>query len=309
MASVTARSIEASMSAQTADSESGTRTLPTRPVGEAPGALAPARRPMPGRLLSGPLSPGPRTARVSRAVAFAVAGGALAVLFAELYLGFTIRPSALSSGLGFDYQLYADAARRYLVDGSFYLPYQLAGPYQVVAREILYPPVILALLIPFTVLPAVLWWAIPLGITAAVLAWHRPSPWGWAAIGLLLVLPMPVPWALGTIVTGNPAMWAMAALAAGTVWGWPAVLVLLKPSLLPFGLVGIRTRRWWQAAGLLVVASITILPATVQYGAAILNARGLSPLYSLNEVPLMLIPLVAWISRLRATSAPVAASG
>ena len=68
--------------------------------------------------------------------------------------------------LAVDYQLYMDAARSWLADGTFYLPYQLAGPYLVTAGDVLYPPYSLVLFVPFTFLPAILWWAVPIAITA-----------------------------------------------------------------------------------------------------------------------------------------------
>jgi hypothetical protein len=98
-------------------------------------------------------------------------------------------------------------------------------------------------------------------------------------------------------------MWIAAFVALGTVWGWPGVLVALKPSLLPFMLVGIRSRSWWLAAGLLVLVSLAVLPMWFDYATAMLNARGplVSPLYSLGNVPVVLIPLVARLdSRRRA---------
>jgi len=244
-------------------------------------------------------------ARWSTSLAWLAAAAIAAVLVAELYLGFTIRPSAFSSGLGFDYNLYMEAASRFLQGGSFYLPYQVAGPYDVVAREILYPPISLALLIPFTALPAVLWWAIPLGLTAAVAVWHRPSPWGWALILALLALPAPVPWALGSIVAGNPAMWAMALLAAGTRWDWPSVFVLLKPSLLPFAFFGARSRSWRLALVVLVLASLFLLPLDLEYISVLQNARGVGLFYSASNLPLMLIPLVAWLARRRIDDLPM----
>jgi hypothetical protein len=227
----------------------------------------------------------------------------LLLLLAELVARLQSAAQPVVANRGIDYRTYIDAARRWLSGGPFYEPYQLAGPYQIVSREILYPPIILPLLVPFTVLPAVLWWAIPLGVTSWLIADVRPSLWGWAAICALLILPLPFtsdfPWALGAVVSGNPVMWIVAALAAGTRWGWPSVLVILKPSLFPFALLGCRTRRWWIAAGALAAISAVLLPMWVQYVAVLLNTRGPSATwyYSIGEVPLMLTPLVAWLAR------------
>jgi hypothetical protein len=38
------------------------------------------------------------------------------------------------------------------------------------------------------------------------------------------------------------------------LWGWPALAVALKPTLLPFALIGARRRSWWLVAGLGLVA-------------------------------------------------------
>ncbi len=64
--------------------------------------------------------------------------------------------------LGVDYRLHMEAAQRWMDGGSFYQPWQLAAPYPTIgAGEILYPPIALALFVPFTFLPWVLWWAVP----------------------------------------------------------------------------------------------------------------------------------------------------
>src|SRR5690348_5487772 len=73
--------------------------------------------------------------------------------------------------LGGDMNLYLDAARHWLGGGSFYLDRQLAGPYEITGGDVLYPPVALALFVPFTVLPAVLWFAIPLAIVGWTVVW------------------------------------------------------------------------------------------------------------------------------------------
>lgn len=117
-------------------------------------------------------------------------------------------------------------------------------------RDIVYPPITLALLIRFTFLPAVLWWAISLGISGWVIAWHHPSRWGYGTMLALLLPPLPLDihfsYAVHRIVTGNPAMWVLAAVAAATRWGWPGAFVHLKPSLRPLAAIGVRTRGWWM---------------------------------------------------------------
>jgi hypothetical protein len=195
---------------------------------------------------------------------------------------------------GFDFAIYHDGAARWLAGGPFYDPAQMA-PYEVIAGSVLYPPVALVLFVPFVFLPGVLWWAIPIGIVA----WHvcrmRPGLWGWVGISLCLADPQTIQ----LIQAGNPVMWIAAAFALSFRWPWVGVFVLLKPSLFPFALGGIRTREWWVALGVLALVSLVFLPMWVDWVRVVLNARGpLSGLlYSLKDVPMMLIPLIAWWAR------------
>jgi len=88
-----------------------------------------------------------------------------------------------------------------------------------------------------------------------------------------------------------------AAVALGTVIGWPSVLVLLKPTLAPFSLIGIRTRGWWVAAVALGVVSLAMLPGWFDYLTVMRNFEGGSLMYSLDQYPLMVIPVIAWAAR------------
>jgi hypothetical protein len=130
---------------------------------------------------------------------------------------------------GFDRTTYADATRRWLATGSFYNPWQLGGPYPLHYRDILYPPIALLVLVPAMALPPLLWWLIPLAIYGAVIAYHRPAWWAWPLIAWCICWPV----SLLVIGNGNPGIWAAAAVALGTLAGWPAVMVLIKPTLAP----------------------------------------------------------------------------
>ena len=72
-----------------------------------------------------------------------------------------------------------------------------------------------------------LWWAIPLGIVAwSIVAW-RPAVWTWPVIAALLSLSrFMIP-----LIVGNTDLWVWAAIALGLRWGWPSLLVAVKPSL------------------------------------------------------------------------------
>jgi len=200
-----------------------------------------------------------------------------------------------TSNIGVDYDLYMAATRSWLAGDGFYLASQLAGPYPVVHGVVLYPPPMLILLVPFTMLPAPLWWAVPNAVILAVVLRHRPSPAAWLAMAICLWFPI-----TGVrLLHGNPGMWISAALALGTLLGWPSVLVLLKPTLAPFALVGIRRRSWWIALAALGVVSLLFLPMWADYVTVIRNAQGGGILYSIDEIPQVAIPLIAWLGSTR----------
>ena len=205
---------------------------------------------------------------------------------------------AIRREIGVDYRLYMDAASTWLHGGAYFQPYQLAGPYPISAGDILYPPVALLLFVPFTFLPAILWWLVP----AAAVAWSlyvlRPAPTTWPVLALCLAWPP----TLVKIVTGNPVIWAVGALSLGVVYAWPSVLVLIKPSLFPFALVGVRTRRWWLALGIVVVVSVPFGALWVDWVHSVLNSQGGGLAYSSLEIPMLAFPVVAWLGRTDGTS-------
>lgn len=198
---------------------------------------------------------------------------------------------------GDDYRLYVDAARSWLSGGSFYVPAQVAAPYDIPWGQILYPPQALALFVPFTFLGTwggVPFVAIPTLIIARMVVSHRPRPWAWAVIcGLLIVFPLTVlMWA-----AGSPTLWVIALVALATRWPWVSALIWFKPSVFPFALIGIRDRRWWVVAAGLVLAGLVMWPLTSDWLHVLLNARGGNSglFYSLSPASLIgpLIPIVA----------------
>lgn len=189
-----------------------------------------------------------------------------------------------------DFETVRDAAGRWAAGQPFYLSEQRAGPYEWPGPWILYPPPMLLLFLPFTVLPAMLWWLIPLGVISAVVWHHRPRPLAWAIVALCAAYPS----SISMVYWGNPGMWFVAAVAAATVLGWPAVVVFFKPTLAPFALIGLWRRSWWVALVVLVVISVPFLPLWLEYVVVAQNARtpnGL--LYSIAQVPAMLLPVAA----------------
>ena len=204
-----------------------------------------------------------------------------------------VTPHALEQPFGVDFDLYRGAATRWLADGTFFEPYQLAGPYGISAGDILYPPVALWLFVPFTFLPGVFWWAIPLGLTARVVGFLRPEPRVWPLIALCLAWPTtPL-----KIWTGNPVIWAMAAVALGTIYRWPSVFALIKPSLFPFAMFGANRRSWWLAVAAFAALSLPFGAMWADWVASVVNSRGGGVLYSALEIPMLALPLVAWLGR------------
>lgn len=204
------------------------------------------------------------------------------------------------SVVGVDHGIYQQAAQRWVGGGPFYYPEQLSGPYEIVQGHILYPPVALAWLVPSALLPDLLWWGIPIVVVATIVVYHRPAVWAWPLIGLCVATFSSVE----IIASGNPGIWIAMFVAMGTVWRPAFALVLLKPSLFLFAIPGIRSRGWWVIALAMAATSILLLPMSLDYVQVVLNARGASAslFYSMRDVPLMLVPLIAWIAGRRSRS-------
>lgn len=234
-----------------------------------------------------------RLDRRSVALLLAVAVFVLPVLFVLAI------PDPLEQPLGVDVALYREAAARWFAGGPFYEPRQLLGPYEVAHGDILYPPVGLWLFVPFALLPdalaLILWWAIPVAVTVVAIGAVRPRPAVWPLIALCLAWPTtPL-----KIWTGNPVIWSVAAMAVAILWRGGAPFALLKPSLFPFALFGIRERSWWFGLALFVVLCLPFGSMWLDWVTTVLNSRGGGLLYSALEAPMLAIPLVAWIGRTR----------
>ncbi|HET9613262.1 MAG TPA: hypothetical protein VFP22_00500 [Candidatus Limnocylindrales bacterium] len=235
------------------------------------------------------------------AVALSVAVLAFPILFA------LVVPHPLEQPLGVDFALYRDATARWLGGGPLYEPYQLAGPYPISAGDILYPPVALWLFVPFAIptgflgaAAAVGWWAIPLAVVGLGVAALRPRPLVWPLIALCASNPTTIL----KVWTGNPVIWAMAAMAVAVVgarWRFAAPFVVLKPSLAPFALFGVARRSWWAGAAVLAVLSAPFLAGGLwaDWLKTLANSRGGGLLYSSLEAPMLLLPIVAWLGRRR----------
>jgi hypothetical protein len=194
-----------------------------------------------------------------------------------------------------DLAVYTDATRRLLGGGSFYLDRQLHGAYEITPGDVLYPPVTAWFFALWLVLPGWSFVVIPVALTARGVGRMRPAMWTWPLIALCLAWPL-----LGLkVIRSNPSTWISAAAAMGLLYGWPGALILLKPSFVPFAVIGIRRRTWWLVAGLIVVASLPFLADTLTYPRVVLDGRGGGVLYSLPDLPFVVLPLVAWLGRTR----------
>ena len=195
------------------------------------------------------------------------------------------------NALGVDAVFYRGLAQRWLDTGVWYTERQLAGPYAVATLvDNLYPPHAMLLFLPFVVLPLALWWVIPISLTAWVVWRLRPAPWALAVIALVLALPK----SSVVVLYGNTDLWITATVAAAVIWGWPAVLLSIKPSLALVGLLGIGRRSWWFAALVLALLSLPFAPLWIDWIAVIRNST-VTIEYSLANLPLILLPLVAWL--------------
>lgn len=225
-------------------------------------------------------------------VAFAI------VTVEAIAIGTTVIPSNYGWSLGMDYRFFRDVGARWLADGSFYLPHQLSGPYvgQLMV-DVFYPPSALLLFVPFAFLPPVLWWALPILILGYALVRLHPAPWAWLVVAILLAWPR----SIGIYLFGNTDMWAVAAVASGIVWGWPAAFLAMKPVLLPFAFPAVRRRAFWVGLAGLAVISLFMLPLWFDYVTAM---AGLTIDLSapVGSFPLMMIPIVAWLGRRRTVS-------
>jgi hypothetical protein len=90
-------------------------------------------------------------------------------------------------------------------------------------------------------------------------------------------------------------MWVAASVAAALSWRIPSVLVLLKPTLLPFALIDVRRRAWWVGLAGLGIASVAMLPMWSDWLTAVLNLRGDDWTHNGFDVAYILIPVIAWL--------------
>ncbi len=164
----------------------------------------------------------------------------------------------------------------------------------------------LILFVPFTVLPPAIWLVVPPAVTVAAILTHRPGWWAWAGMLALLAID---PLQVLSYSSGTPTTWFVMLMAIATHHPWVSAFIVAKPSLLPFGLVGIYDRRWWAVIAGLVLVSLVLLPMTFAWITAMRNVQDAGLFYAFVNVPLMLLPLVACVGRRREAAPDLHAEG
>jgi hypothetical protein len=199
---------------------------------------------------------------------------------------------AMTLHYGRDLSWYLDAVRRWLGGDGWFQARQLTGPYVISSADVLYPPTLVWLLLPWLVLPAWTFIAIPIGITAWAVYRLRPPEQAWPLLAACLIWPA----TNVKIASANPGLWIMAAVALGTVFRWPAAFALLKPTVAVFGLIGSNRAGWWRTVGFLGLLSLPMTSDVLRYPQVLLDARGGGFYYSIWDLPMLLLPALAWAS-------------
>jgi hypothetical protein len=207
--------------------------------------------------------------------------------------------------IGDDLDFFRSVAQRWLDTGVYYTDHQLAGPYVVQTQvDNLYPPPALLLFVPFTFLPAILWWVIPVGLIGYAVWWTRPYVWAWPVLALTVLYPKTP----AVLLYGNSDLWGVAFCAAGVRWGWPAALVAFKPSVGFLALPGILSRGWWIATAALVLVTLPLLSLWLDYPRVVLNSDS-DVGRSLSDAPFFLLPFLAWFTSTRRADTSIRAWG
>lgn len=232
--------------------------------------------------------------RPIRIALLVVTGVALGLAIAEFIEAW--REESALGNIGEDYAFYVDLGRRWLNTGVIYGERQLTGlPYHVeINVDNLYPPPAILLFTAFVFLPWFAWYLVPVGLVGMAVWRARPAIWTWPFMALCLVWPR----TQGSFLVGNSDLWSAGFVAAGLLWAWPGVLNLFKPAFGPFALIGIRHRSWWVALAIVTVVSLLFAGYWGQYLAAATH-WDLPVTRSLANVPILLVPIIAWVGRQR----------
>ncbi len=232
--------------------------------------------------------------RLSFVVVRAMGGGLLAYGVLRAIAWAQDWPHVVDLFTNADHAIYMAQAHRILGGGPLYPSWELSGPFVPAQLPELYPPpTVYGLFVPMSLLPDALWWLIPLGTIAAVTVCHRPSRWAWVGI-LALIFGLPSTWIV--LAAGNPSIWVAAGVALATLRRPFALAAFIKPTLAPIALFGVRSGRWCAGVAVYVALALVLLPSWLDYARVLLNYQAS---LQLIDVPLVLVPLVAWAGRRR----------
>lgn len=215
----------------------------------------------------------------------------LTILFAAIgVVLFAVGLTGVWGGLlGNDIVHYLAATSRWLDTGTPYLAREVAAPFADYSRDtFLHPPIALVLFAPFLVLPIVLWWT-PLAVVGWCIWSWRPAVWSWPLIAAGLALPR----FHAAVFVGNTDLWVWAAVAVGLRLGWPALLIVVKPSLIPLVAAGTRHRSTWLGLPLIAILCLPFGSLWIDWIHVVINAPG-GLLYSVSALPWLLVPVLAW---------------
>ena len=224
----------------------------------------------------------------------AMVGLSLLALAWGALLFYTAATGTFGGYWGVDIGHYLDGTRRWLAVGTPYLPSEVAAPFDYQPQTFMHPPVALLLFLPFLYLPILAWWVIPLAITGAIVVACRPAPWTWPLIAMAVAYPR----FHDALIVGNSDLWVLAGIAAGLRFGWPALVIVIKPSLGFFVLAGSRHRSWWLGWIGVAILCVPFGVLWIDWVHVVINSPG-DFTYSLWNVPYLLAPVVAWLGRTR----------
>jgi len=96
-------------------------------------------------------------------------------------------------------------------------------------------------------------------------------------------------------------MWVAVFVTGGLMVGWPAALTLLKPTFAPLALIGVRSRSWYLVVAAMALGTLFMTEELLRYLTVIQHQRGSSLLYSVGDLPMMLIPILGYLARSEAS--------
>lgn len=232
-------------------------------------------------------------------VSYSATAVILVLVLIELAYGL-FGPPNWNDAIGNDLAFYVRISLRLFSGGYWYEDRELHGPFEFdYMYDVVYPPAAAWIFLPFNVVGIVGLWLIGTAAVVWLLREWRPAPWTWPVMALCLLWPL----TLLKGLAGTSSLFVMIAVGLGLRFSWPAAFIVLKPSFLPFSVIGSRKRSWWIAILVIIVASLPFLSDTLRYPQVILDMRNpRGSLYSLDDLPLILLPIVAWLGRTRLRS-------